>query len=1188
MANLTEMQQKNLANLDLEYGSGIFKDNTRVNSVNHPTVIISLGGLGGKTLNSLKRQIMRRVKPEGNAIRLLAIDSDEASLRQYDALVQNEETVSIFESAIARMAVVPEAIPDFIKNWKHKMFTPRLAGEGCGGIRQNGRFSLAAQASYDKIRAKIISCIKSAQAAATGSNVNVIFIAGISGGTGSGTFIDMAYLTQDILLRDFGIDRANFKVSAYIFMPNVQFRVNGVSRSALARNGYAALKELDYYYNIEKSGGEYSWPFVEGSVRNSKSRIYDFCTIVSGANDDGMVLDPQQAAINVTVESLMSVITDAQLTVDGQPQQLLTSFLDNNESTVSDWLVNGAGSQVKQYPRSTNYCYNVIGYGSAKVPVDAIMSYMAHEMYTQVLEEFFDTKDLTANFISNIMNTTGLGDVDSIIRAVKDASGYTYATRELPRGGDIRGLKGTYTQWKSRAYEHYKSFKQQQQFNTAIDAVTQNIIKALDNKLELVFDEHGPYFVVRTITATTSGHGVDGVLEKIHALRVTMSKMIEERTLSGISAQQIEAKVDAGATDLGGLFGVSDTDRDAFMAKARQKMEMYTIELDVMEAMIEKLKLVSENIIEKNNKVFDVYTAVLDYIKDVLAKNSDLVVNSARTQNAGGGTTYSLDVVNLDAENAKGRKLKQCVDSFLTDEFIGKFKGDFVKMLRDRNNRPAFTDQIEDFDASTIIQNIFTTLLGNYYQEALERFLIAFYSADSQMKDSKYLDAVMANQSQKDAELTVAATAICQELRNSGKPLCNLTSDITTFAPPQRYMVVPASLKHIFSAVAPAQTGYSTLTICERAHAFSIDMITNHIGIPLAKVKGLDEWDLAYDAAIASETRGLHLDENKDDFSILPAPLVMEEWDKIIGNHSSGIEKKNMDRVNALVSRLDALGMILHDDDAAKSNARILHYFDAEITEAMLARVEDKAKYEINEGTDKGEFVKSVFAELGLETKELPIAMLQDPGLPGTYDNRYIIMRKNVTLFRKVSAFMAEYEKIDAIVETAMEGSGEERIFQENLTTFANLIKAGMIKYEKGLGTWKYNDGTTADGKVLFSFAMEKPFVQIYNTFFAFSAYITKLDQRLKDAILNLAKEKFATGGAVATMPDAMKADIDALFAPGLPQTAAYLLDRELNFKTINDNAAQNKAAFDIPLPGEDYVEKLTKFYLKLRENFMF
>ncbi|MBQ9986069.1 MAG: hypothetical protein IJP38_07150 [Oscillospiraceae bacterium] len=1183
MANLTEMQQKNLANLDLEYGSGIFKDNTRVNSVNQPTVIISLGGLGGKTLNSLKRQIMRRVKPEGNAIRLLAIDSADNDLAQYDALVQNEETVSIYETSIGQLAKNPAAIPQFIKEWKHEKFTPNLNGTGCGGVRQNGRFSLAAQASYNKIRSKIHAVINSARAVAAG-NVNVIFVAGISGGTGSGTIIDMAYLTQDILLNDVGLNRANFKVSAYIFMPNVQFAVNGVSKAALSRNGYAALKEIDYYYNIEKSGGTYKWPFAEGAVKDSKSKIFDFCTIVSGANDDGMVIDPQQAAINVTVESLMSVITDAQLTVNGQPQQLLTSFLDNGENTVNVWLT-GSGADASLYPRSTNYCYNVIGYGSAKVPVDAIMSYMANEMYKQLLDEFFDTKDLTANFISNIMNAAGVGDVDSIIRAVKDASGYTYATRELPKGGDIKGLKGTYTQWKSRAYEHYKSFKQQQQFNTAIDAVTQNIIKALDSKLELVFDEHGPYFVVRTITATTSGHGVDGVLEKLHALRVTMSKMVEERTLSGISAQQIEAKVDAGATDIGGLFGVSNDERDSFMAKARQKMEMYTIELDVMEAMIEKLKLVSENIIEKNNKVFDVYTAVLDYIKDVLSKNSELVVNSARTQNAAGGVTYSLDVVNLDAMNANGKKLKQCVDSFLTERFINTFKGDFVAMLRDRNNRPAFTDQIDDFDASTIIQNIFSTLLGNYYQEALERFLIAFYSTDSQMKDSEYLDAVMGNQMQKDAELTVAATAICQELKNSGKPLCNLTSDIATFAPPQRYMVVPASLKHIFSAVAPAQIGHANITICERPHAFSIDIITNHIGIPLAKVKGLNDWDLAYDAAIASETLGLHMDENNDDLTVLPAPLVSEEWERL-GNYSCAVEKRNMERVKALVSRLDALGMILHDDDAAKSNARILHYFDAEITEAMLAKVADKAKYEINEGTDKGEFVKSVFAELGLETKELPIAMLQDPGLPGTYDNRYIIMRKNVTLFRKVSAFMAEYEKIDAIVETAMKGSGEERVFQENITTFANLIKAGMIKYEKGVGAWKYNDGM-AD-KMLFSFAMEKPFVQIYNTFFAFSAYITKLDQRLKDAIFNLAREKFANGDAVATMPDAMKADIDALFAPGLPQTAAYLLDRELNFKTINDNAAQNKAAFDIPLPGEDYVEKLTKFYLKLRENFMF
>ena len=63
----------------------------------------------------------------------------------------------------------------------------------------------------------------------------------------------------------------------------------------------------------------------------------------------------------------------------------------------------------------------------------------------------------------------------------------------------------------------------------------------------------------------------------------------------------------------------------------------------------EKLKEIRNYLVDNNNRVFDVYTDVLDYIRQILSKNSDLVVKSNRTTGSNGGEVYSLDVVNLDA-----------------------------------------------------------------------------------------------------------------------------------------------------------------------------------------------------------------------------------------------------------------------------------------------------------------------------------------------------------------------------------------------------------------------------------------------------------------------------------------------------------------------------------------------------------
>ena len=104
---LTETQRKNLSKLDVMEGTGIFTNNTKVNSVDQPTVIISLGGLGGKTLNLLKQQINRRVNKENNSIKLLAIDSSDADIKKlidYGNLTK-DETLSLYESSIPAMTL---------------------------------------------------------------------------------------------------------------------------------------------------------------------------------------------------------------------------------------------------------------------------------------------------------------------------------------------------------------------------------------------------------------------------------------------------------------------------------------------------------------------------------------------------------------------------------------------------------------------------------------------------------------------------------------------------------------------------------------------------------------------------------------------------------------------------------------------------------------------------------------------------------------------------------------------------------------------------------------------------------------------------------------------------------------------------------------------------------------------------
>ena len=1181
---LNETQKRNLDKLDLMGGTGIFTKNTKVDSVDLPTIIISLGGLGGKTLNALKGQIDRRVNSENNSIKLLAIDSSEADIKNLTDFgnLSKDETLSLYDNTIANYT---KNIPPFIKEWLSEDFVPSVTGEGCGGCRQNGRYILSVENVYSKVRDRIKKTILSAREVAPNGKPNIIFIAGISGGTGSGTFIDIAYLTHDILKNEIGMSADDsYKISAYIYMPDVQFEC-GADTEALKRNGYAALKELDYFYNLKKVGGEYEWPFNDGGKRkNSNSNIYDFCTLISSFADGGVIVgNKETAAINVVVESLMAVITNAQLIGgDNQPEQILSSFLDNNATNIESWMM---GADTITYPRSANYCYNVIGYGSARIPVDAIMSYIALKMYDNVLEEFYNMNDLTPEHISKIMTASNLKSVDDMLEVVKNEVGCKYRG-EAPSGGDIHGLKQGYRTWKGRVIDHYQSFKNQQSFSNAVERTTKNIINSIDSRLKTYFGEKGPYFVSKMITGSAAAGETDGLLKKIDGLIAAVENEYSERKSKLAS---YESSLDSMAQAVPAFLGiVKEDERNHYVKKAYKEIEKYTIEMDILSAMQDKLGDIRNYLAEENHKIFDVYTNVLDYINELLKKNSDLVVKS-NTVTGNNNITYSLDVVNLDTAQENGRKLKACLDSFLTPVFLEKFKEKFKEILRSEENRPAFTDTTDKFDAAKLIQGLFDDLLGKFYREAVERFLIAYYYTGSDMDNYEKLDSVMNNDADKNAALKTAAETICTELKHSAKPLCQIIDgSISNYATPKKYMCVPSVLYDTFKEVAVYFDDSNDIKLCRRDNAFSVDVVTNHIGIPLTKIYGINDADAAYDRAICSNVKGLHLDENpKSDFKMLPAPFIREAWGSVAGAHTCTTELNNIKAVEELTEKLKKYDLIQDDKDANNQscNLRVKLYFSDNISKNEVAEIDNAAREDVTgDAIVNSDYIKNFLLSKNIAVSDLPIK-IDETGLTSSMDNMNVIVRKNVVLYRKLKNFMDNYEKLNDIINVYKNKNANRDVFETEITNFSNLIRTGIVVYDPSRRRWNYNDGQLE--KVLYNFAMKGPFERTYNLFFAFSEYY-KFDAREKENLSANAYEKGEKGEIVFDMPESIMTDISVLYTGGTTEdTDEYRLDKELNRAKINQAASVYGKEFELLLSTEeDSFNALGKFYRTFQKNF--
>ena len=133
-------------------------------------------------------------------------------------------------------------VPDYIRSWLDFNIDPITGTDGAGGIRQCGRLLMFL--NIDRIRDAIGSAIRTMVAGKPVEALNIYMMTGIGGGTGSGTFIDLAYIIRQVATE---ILPNRVTMYGYIFMPDVNLArdVTEDTRKFIQKNGYAALNELD-------------------------------------------------------------------------------------------------------------------------------------------------------------------------------------------------------------------------------------------------------------------------------------------------------------------------------------------------------------------------------------------------------------------------------------------------------------------------------------------------------------------------------------------------------------------------------------------------------------------------------------------------------------------------------------------------------------------------------------------------------------------------------------------------------------------------------------------------------------------------------------------------------------------------------------------------------------------------------
>ena len=359
----------------LEDGGGIISPYQQAEHVqNEVNIFIGLGGTGIDCLRTIKTQVYSRLKPDDpgevvpkySHIRFIGVDSDDQSaLDIYNTKNKNlpleySEFFHISNKGIKNQDLLK--LPEFEWfSWENTYVTD-LGRVAASGSRQISRFMMMNKS--DMFMRTVTSTIISAKSGLANATVNVHIFAGISGATGSGSFLDVCYMVRHVAEQIGGIT-----IFGYFFLPDVNLsripKSDYLLREFLPQIGYVSMQELDYCMQLQKNGGKFIQEYQGHRRIEWKEAPVDMCYLISATNTNGDVIpNAYKYAMGVTAEYIMSFLTAS---------EGIAPIISTYHQIVD------CADRMKSNGFNLKYC--TLGAASAGIPLREINTYLASELF---------------------------------------------------------------------------------------------------------------------------------------------------------------------------------------------------------------------------------------------------------------------------------------------------------------------------------------------------------------------------------------------------------------------------------------------------------------------------------------------------------------------------------------------------------------------------------------------------------------------------------------------------------------------------------------------------------------------------------------------------------------------------------------------------------------------------------------
>ena len=350
------------------------------------SLIIGAGGTGIDGLLETKGLLNRRCCLDENhrdqptaQVAYLGIDADEwvrgktSTDRTGRVSLDAETELVILSDRDSVEFLAPpfgHLVPPYISSWLDSGVAVSDGTSGTSGIRQCGRLLLFR--NVEKVRGTIREKVQRMIAGRRVTRMNIYILAGIGGGTGSGTFLDLAYIARDVV-SDIVWENQT-RVYGYLFMPDVNLSrpIPKENQAYIQKNGYAALKELDYLMTMSKDNGRFTQRYTPTYIIDTETPPFDFVHLVSG-NKNGLILgDPYRYCMQAVARS---ILLDVEKDYTGLSGGAGIKMLDPAKPVKAPFI--------SPYPERSNI-YLALGTYDYELPIDQILLYVTSLLFDKM------------------------------------------------------------------------------------------------------------------------------------------------------------------------------------------------------------------------------------------------------------------------------------------------------------------------------------------------------------------------------------------------------------------------------------------------------------------------------------------------------------------------------------------------------------------------------------------------------------------------------------------------------------------------------------------------------------------------------------------------------------------------------------------------------------------------------------